>query len=208
MPMTSQGAARRRFAKTGVGVGGVLMTLRSQATCVGMPVATSGYQSYVNGGCVMNSHISKAPQGGRGNLPSYWAGANCAWPSTPMTTTMSRNGMRDCRTYPFYLVFGPSNKAPYQIKTYKNGVLISTTDMTLNDVVSGLANAAEGSTFSQECVAAWLNAKTNAISIYLPMATIVAMFKGCVNGSGYTLPSGAVWSKETSRIYLTGTRSA
>ena len=195
MPMSSKGAARRRFAKTGVGVGGVLMTLQSQAACVGVAVSTSGYQSYVNGGCVMNSHITKT-QGVAGGRPvSYWDGCSTTmWPTAP-------TGSGKCYDYSFITLFSPTKTSLYQ-KTDSYGRRVS---MSLLEVLN--ANISDGG-IGKLCVAAYLNTKKGWVT-YLPASTIIAIFQGCDSGVGYKPATASTkWSTSMCLTYLAGTMSA
>jgi hypothetical protein len=198
MPMSSKGAARRRFAKTGVGVGGVLLTLQSQAaTCVGVPISASGYQSYKDSNCVLNSHTTKHVGTAGGRPASYWTSCDARnWPASPNTSYSAT-----CANYPFWRLFNPTSRATYQTGTWPK------TDMTLVDVLNG--KASDGG-IGKACVAAWLNSKTN-LTTYLPTATVISIFKGCDTGIGYapaTSTSGKKWTKTECLTYLGGTMSA
>lgn len=70
----AKGAARRRFAKTGAGVSGVILTLASQPGMASQVCATpSGFLS----GIGHNSHAPTATCAGRS--PGYWKNNHDAW---------------------------------------------------------------------------------------------------------------------------------
>jgi hypothetical protein len=218
MPISSKGASRRRFAQTAAGVGGVLMTLQSQAACVGVAVSTSGYQSYVNSGCVMNSHITKTT-GGRGNTPAYWAGCS-SWPKAP-------TGTGACSAYSFITLFQPTKASLYKkpvdtVTTttadgwYKDkygrtvwGPITTSKTTTTYEAMSlmEVLNANVGDNdLGKLCVAAYLNAASNAVT-YLPVNTVQQIFTGCDSGAGYAPPTNTTtkWSRDTCITYLKGT---
>lgn len=213
--MSSKGAARRRFTKAGVGVGGgVLLTLASRpGMACDVCVTTSGFQSVTNA-----SHANNTGVICNGRVPSVWAGSNCpSWPASPDT----KIALKD---YAFTNLF-PSSKScykitetttttvdvpaqyPWQKPTTKQVTTTTTRALTMLEVCSGKADGADGG-LAKYIVATYLNTHCSPVRTnYIPMATLSAMFGGCDGGAGFkpSPVSAELWYTTKTLAYMQGT---
>lgn len=189
MPISAKGAARRRFARAGVGVGGVLMTLPTHAAMVcGVVVTTSGYQSLsANATCAGLSHAGARAAGNvQGKSPDTWGGQTTWLPSTCGSSKFNDifNSPRACTTT-MYNAYG---------------------NLTLQEVCKNTSIQDGG--LGRYCAAAYMNASSDSMHIgnYLPPAQVVDMFRKCTRGSKNFNPvstnSTLVWGTTEVIAYL------
>lgn len=198
-PMSVKGAARRRFAKAGVGASGVLMTLASTpgmacTTCV----TTSGFHSIQIGSSLYGS--AKAGvicQGVPGSTWASWATVTGKWPAATPTTTC------------FNTIFKPASSYCTIPATYdsKGKLLVAAHEMTMLEAVSGAANGKDAG-LAQLFAAVYLNCTCSPVRTnYIPIAKLKLMFTACAtNGTfQYSTSSTATWNKSEILTYMNGT---
>ncbi|MFL6673685.1 MAG: hypothetical protein ACJ8LG_10380 [Massilia sp.] len=124
--LSNHGAARRRFAKAGIGATGVLMTLTSQPG-MATDICTTPSGSLSGG---LKSHHGPAPVCS-GVSPGYWKN-NTSWPSGCKPTTRfghiftcnpknsSTYGATDCLTMLSHQDFDQSNLGMHLVASYLN----------------------------------------------------------------------------------------
>lgn len=187
MPISSKGAARRRFARASVGVGGVLMTLPTHAAMVcGVVVSTSGYQS-LSASCAGLSHAgARNASNAKGKSPTTWGGQS-SWSSS----TCGSSRFNDIFNSPRCSTSSMHNK-------YGNLTLQQVCkDTSIND--GGLG---------RYCAAAYMNASSDSAHIgnYLPPSQVVDMFRKCTQGGKSFMPvsnnNAIVWGTAEVVAYL------
>jgi hypothetical protein len=177
--ISAQGAARRRFAKAGLGASGVIMTLASQpgmATNVCRP--PSGFLS----GTWASNHPTNTCFG---RSPGYWKNHHDQWKTSCRTdgTTLFRS---------LFSCTGPGSR----LQAYK-----------LFDIVdpTKVANGADRNNVAMHIVAALLNARANKVSV-LPEERVREIWSEYVRTSYYTPSAGAKkWNGAEIVTYLKST---
>ncbi|TFW19430.1 hypothetical protein E4L96_11775 [Massilia arenosa] len=178
------GAARRRFAKAGLGASGVLMTLASQPGMATELVcrAPSGYLS----GKLTSQKIDNLVCVGRS--PGYWK--NCASSSWPANCTKAT------RFKDIFYCGGGYTKVPYASKFLLNtttcGLLLDPQTWDVNKVANHI-------------IAAYLNARTGKTS-FLTADQVRAIWKEYWMTGVYKVNATVTWNGAQLVDYLTRTQ--
>jgi hypothetical protein len=177
--ISAQGAARRRFARAGLGASGVIMTLVSQpgmATNVCRP--PSGFLS----GTWASNHPTNTCFG---RSPGYWKTHHDQWKSLCRTDG----------TALFRTLFSCSGRAS-ALQPYKLFDIVDPTKVT---------NGADQNNVAMHIVAALLNARSNKVSV-LPEDRVREIWSEYA-GSGYYTPSAGAkkWNGAEIVTYLKST---
>lgn len=177
--MTAKGAARRRFAKAGVGAGGVILTLASQPAmatqvCLSPSAACSGNLSKHNNSIACT-----------GVSPGYWKTHHWAWKGA------GTNG-----TALFRLTF-PTTSRCTALSPY-----------SCFDIVDPIkvANGADPDNVAMHIMATLLNVRSKRIS-FLTEAQVIGIWNSFAATGTYKPTLGVTWNGYQIVAYLKSTMS-
>jgi hypothetical protein len=178
--LSERGTQRRRLAKAGIGVVGVLSTLESRAAM--SPMVCKSPSGALSGG--LSSHYGPAPVC-NGLSPGYWKTHPESWP-IPVTTMFADV---------FYV---PGDRRSCTEKKLDTNLLCSTMSNVLDPQDFDQYNLA------MHTVATYLNIKSGKIN-FLSVETLLNMWYE-VRTKGYYSPSAGVqWNAEQVKNYLQAT---
>jgi hypothetical protein len=178
-PLGKRGAARRRLAKAGIGVAGVLYTLESRAAM--SPMMCKSPSGALSGG--LSSHYGPAPVC-QGLSPGYWKN-HTDWPCS-----------RDMMFADVFYVRG--DRSTCKIKENQASYLCS----TMRDLLS--PQSFDRYNLAMHVVATYLNIISHRIS-FLSVETLSAMWYDVQAKGHYSPVAGVYWSPEQVKNYLQAT---
>lgn len=180
LSLSERGAKRRRLAKAGIGVAGVLWTLESRATMG--PMICKSPSGALSGG--LSSHYGPEPVC-QGRSPGYWKNHTGEWP-IPLDTMFADV---------FYVA---GSKQSCTAETKDKSYLCST-----------MLNLVSPQHFDQyklamHAVATYLNIKSGKIN-FLSVETLLNMWYEVQTKGFYNPTVGVQWSPEQVKNYLEAT---
>jgi hypothetical protein len=181
LSLSQRGLTRRRLAKAGIGVVGVLSTLESRAAM--SPMICKSPSGALSGG--LSSNYNNAATTCEGLSPGYWLNHTSAWP-------VSNQIM-------FSAVFDvPGDKSSCTPQSLNQSYECSTMLNLLNPQDFDRYN------LGRHVVATYLNIMSGKIS-FLSVTTLQKMWSDVLRTGQYSPASGVYWSAEQVKNYLENT---